>query len=102
LPGAGDHKDERVVVIAKSLPRMMELRVHRPVYSVVLIRAVVGQRHHMPCLFVAQSLVAHRVHRSSLPLGAQLSSCRAQSRENATEAVKRIHTTAITARRSRM
>src|ERR1019366_5001617 len=30
LPGAGDHEDERVIVIAKSLPGMMQLHVHRP------------------------------------------------------------------------
>ena len=67
LPGAGDHEDERIIVVAKALPGMVQLRVHRSVDRVVLIRAVVGQRHDMPSLLVQQRLV---VHRSSLVSGA--------------------------------
>jgi len=59
LAGARDDEHEAVVLVAKALPRIVQLGIHGAIDGVVLLRAVVRQRHHVLSPVVAQRLVAH-------------------------------------------
>src|SRR5437016_1038450 len=48
LAGAGDDKDEGIVVIAEALPGVVQLRIHRAVDRIVLMGTVVSERHPRP------------------------------------------------------
>jgi hypothetical protein len=61
LAGAGDDEHERVVVVPKTLPGVVQLLVHDTADRVVLLRPVVGQRDDVTVLLVAKGLVGHRV-----------------------------------------
>jgi hypothetical protein len=58
VAGARDDEDERVVVVAEALPRVVQLLVHPAADRVALRGPVVGEDHHMAVRVVPEGLVA--------------------------------------------